>query len=95
MENKKYRILYNEEKVIQVVEDCGTTLLGHGADLMVMVDTKENAKVMLESIGINTDRLYSDSYKDELVSSSTETGIDYLDKINDFYDPENVIGSLI
>jgi hypothetical protein len=86
MENKKYRILYNEEKVIHVVEDYGTTLLGHGADLMVMVDTKENAKVMLESIGINTDRLYS---------SSTETGIDYLDKINNFYDPENVVGSLI
>ena len=95
MENKKYRILYNEEKVIEVVEDCGTTLLGHGVDLMVMVDTKENAKIMLESIGINTDRLYRDSYKDGLVSSSTETGIDYLDKINNFYDPENVVGSLI
>lgn len=95
MENKKYRILYNEEKVVQVVEDYGTTFLGRGANLMVMVDTKENAKIMLESIGINTDGLYEDSYKDELVSSSTETGIDYLDKINNFYDPENVVGSLI
>lgn len=95
MENKKYRILYNEEKVVQVVEDYETTFLGHGANLMVVVDTKENAKIMLESIGINTDRLHSDAYKDELVSSSTETGIDYLDKINNFYNPENVVGSLI
>ena len=62
MEDKKYRILYNEKEVVDVLEDYGTTFIGHGTDLMVMVDTKENAKLMLESVNIGTERLFNETY---------------------------------
>jgi hypothetical protein len=91
MDNQKYRILYNEQRVVQVLEDFGTTFIGAGTGYMVMVDTKENAKVMLESIGINTDGLFQ-----EWSGIAPEpTGIDYLDSINNNIDPENLTGGLI
>ena len=91
MDNQKYRILYNEQRVVDVLEDYGTTFLGAGAGLMVLVDTKENAKVMLETIGINTDRLFH-----EWSNVAPEPiGIDYLDSINNRIDPENLTGGLL
>jgi len=90
MDDQKYRILYNEQKVVDVLEDYGTTFLGTGAGLMVLVDTKENAKVMLESIGVNTDRLFN-----EYAGPVDATGIDYLDQINQSIDPENLTGGLL
>lgn len=65
MEDKKYRILYNEKEVVDVLEDYGTTFIGHGTGLMVIVDTKENAKLMLESVNIGTDRLFDKTYSSE------------------------------
>jgi hypothetical protein len=93
MDDKKYRILYNEEQVVDVLEDYGTTYIGAGTNYMVMVDTKENAKVMLESVGINTDRLFNEFISDPEMSEPT--GIDYLDSINDSFDPQNITGGII
>jgi len=90
MENKKYRILYNEQAVVDVLEDIGTTYLGANTGYMVMVDTKENAKVMLEAIGVNTSRLFSEGYYDLPIPEDL-IGTDYLDSINNQIDPMGVI----
>lgn len=91
--DKKYRILYNEKMVIDVLEDYGTTFIGNESGLMVLVDTKENAKTMLEAIEVDTGRLFDSSYR---VLPETPTGIDYLDSLNSSIDPNNLIeGGLI
>ena len=75
MDDKKYRILYNKQRVIDVQEDNGTTILGTDIDCMVIIDTKERAKALLESIGVDTYRLFN------------EIGIDYLDSLERRIDP--------
>lgn len=86
--NQKYRILYNEKTVIDVLEDYGTTFIGAGSGLMAMVDTKENAKVMLDAIGVNTGRLFNEGY---MMDPEDLSGIDYLDSINNSVDPNELI----
>jgi hypothetical protein len=91
--DNKYRILYNDSAVVDVLEDYGTTFIGAGTNLMVLVDTKENAKIMLEAIGINTARLFGEGLVDV---HQDLTGIDYLNNINDAIDPHGLIdGGLI
>jgi hypothetical protein len=89
--NKKYRILYNEKEVVSVLEDYGTTYIGAGTNLMVMVDTKENAKTMLEAIGVNIYKLFNE----DVPNSPELIGIDYLDSINKSFDPYNMTGGVI
>ena len=84
MDNKKYRILYNEQRVVNVFEDYGTTFIGNGSSCKIVVDTIENAKTMLESIGVDTRRLFNGSV-------FPETGIDYLDSIDRIIDPINFL----
>jgi hypothetical protein len=80
MDNKKYRILYNKQRVIDVQEDNGTTILDIDIGCMVIVDTKESAKTLLESIGVDTYRLFNEI-------ASSEIGIDYLDSLERRIDP--------
>jgi hypothetical protein len=80
MDDKKYRILYNEQRVIDVQEDNGTRILGSDIDCMVIVDTKEGAKILLESIGVDTYRIFNEI-------ESSEIGIDYLDSLERRIDP--------
>lgn len=84
MSNKKYRIIYNENKVIDVFEDHGTMFAGKNTGHMVIVDTIENAKIMLESIDIDTQNLHNKSF-------SPDIGIDYLDSIDQRIDPVNFL----
>jgi hypothetical protein len=80
MDDKKYRILYNKQRVIDVQEDNGTTILGTDIGCMVIIDTKESAKTLLESIGVDTYRLFKEI-------ASSEIGIDYLDSLERRIDP--------
>jgi hypothetical protein len=93
MDNQKYRILYNNEMVISVLEDQGTTFLGDDTGLKILVDTLENAKTTLEAIGVNTRRLFDNGNMSEPVESPT--GIDYLDEINRSVDPTGVLGDIV
>lgn len=86
--DNKFRILYNEEMVIDVLEDYGTTFIGNESGIMVLVDTKENAKTMLEAIGVDTGRLFDPGYR---TLPEPPTGIDYLDSLNNSVDPNNLI----
>ena len=61
--DKKYRIIYTNEKVILVIEDEGVTYLGKNNGHMMMVDTLTNAKTVLGSIGVNTEEI--DNYPHE------------------------------
>lgn len=80
MSNKKYRVLYDEDKVIGVFEDSGTMFAAQGTDIMVIVDTIQNAKIMLDSINVDTENLYNGNI-----------GIDYLDSIDQIIDPVNFL----
>ncbi len=79
MSNKKYRVVYDENKVIGVFENTGTMFAGEGTGYMALVDTLENAKNMLNSIGIDTQSL------------SPVIGIDYLDSIDQVIDPVSTL----
>ena len=84
MDNKKYRILYNEQRVINVLENYGTTFIGNNSSCKIMVDTIKNAKIMLESIGVDTCKLFNDSVFPKI-------GIDLLDSIDRIIDPVNFL----
>ena len=88
MNDTKYRILYTDERVVDVLEDLGTTYIGDGTGFMCMVDTKENAKLMLEAIGINTDRLFRE-YTD-VIAETPLTGLDYINHLETIIDPLSV-----
>lgn len=91
----KYRILYDDQKVVNVTEDQGTVYLGDGSGLMVLVDTKENAKTMLSTIGINTSVIDGGSYMPAVGLVPSVTGLDYLDQINRLTDPTGVLGDIV
>ena len=93
--DKKYRILYNDKMVVDVLEDSGTTFIGNGSNLMVLVDTKENAKTMLGTIGINTDGIDGKNPVMPITLEQTPTGLDYLDQINKLADPTGVLGDIV
>jgi len=88
MEDTKYRILYTNERVVNVLEDIGTTFIGDGTGIMCMVDTKENAKLMLEAIGINTTRLFNESASP--ITESPLVGLDYINHLESIIDPLSV-----
>jgi len=75
-DNKKYRILYNDNKVVDVLEDSGTTYIGAETEYMVMVDTKENAKIMLEAVNIDTFRLFNE--RADIIETPELTGFNDL-----------------
>jgi hypothetical protein len=84
----KYRILYNDQKIVSVTEDQGTVYLGDGAGLMVLVDTKDNAKAMLEAIGINTAKIDNPFANDISVETTAPlVGLDLLDHMDQLTDP--------
>ena len=87
MSNKKYRVVYDERRVIDVFEDYGTMFAGKNTGHLVIVDTIENAKIMLDSIGIDTQNLFNRYISPDDVSQ--DIGIDYLDSIEQIIDPIN------
>lgn len=93
--DKKYRILYNDKMVVDVLEDSGTTFIGNDSNLMVIVDTKENAKTMLETIGINTGTIDGKNSVMPIVLEQLPTGLDYLDQLNKLADPTGVLGDIV
>lgn len=84
MSNKKYRVVYDEHQVIDVFEDYGTMFAGKNTGYLVMVDTIENAKIMLDSIDVDTKNLFNSF-------STPDIGIDYLDSIDQRIDPINFL----
>jgi hypothetical protein len=90
--DKKYRILYNEKAVVDVLEDSGTTFIGKDSNLMVLVDTKENAKTMLGTIGINTDVIDGYTF---IEPEPVSIGLDYLDQLNKLVDPTGMLGDIL
>ena len=57
MNDKKYRVLYNNEQVLVVTEDIGMTGIPENSGMFLLVDTLSNVKNMLNSINVNTQEI--------------------------------------